>query len=385
MKQFNYPTTIYFGDGSLKAMAESMAKRGLKSCLLVTDKTLAGLGMADQVTDLLKAQGLNVSVFDETHPNPIEEDVIRGAEVYLSHKCDSLVALGGGSPMDAAKGIMIQATQKPPLAQYDDAIGGDKLIKEPLPPLFAVPTTAGTGSEVGRAGVIIIKETNNKTILFHPKLLPTIAVLEPSLTEGLPPFVTAATGMDAFTHCLEAFLAPGFDPMADGLAIEGMRLVVRDLPECVENGKNLEARGRMQMAAAMGAIAFQKGLGMIHSMAHPLSSECGLHHGLANALLIPASLRYLLNAKLNKDQQDRLDRVQNIFADVGLAKATVADSVEEFATSLGIKMGLAHHGVEKSQLEVVAKKAVGDVCHKTNMIPVTEQCFLTVLNEAYES
>lgn len=285
--------------------------------------------------------------------------------------------------MDAAKTILISASQKPPLSQYDDAIGGDAKIVLPLPPLFAIPTTAGTGSEVGRCSVIVMRETNNKTIFFHPHLLPKIAALDPTLTLGLPASVTAATGIDAFTHSLEAFFAPGFDPMADGIALESIRLIVKHLPVAVKEGSNLEARSAMLLASTMGATAFQKGLGMIHSLAHPLSSECGLHHGLSNALMLPASVQYLEQSKLNEDQKDRLARVQRIFDDEGLKKSTLSQTCYDFISSLGIKMGLSNHGVEKDKFDLLAKKAFADVCHKTNMIPVNIETLRKTLEASF--
>ena len=287
MQQFNYPTTLLYGEGSLVEAASRLKGLNFKKTLLVSDKTLTKLGLVDQVKNLIENNNIEVIVFDDVHPNPIEKDCIDGANVYREHQCDSVIALGGGSPMDAAKGIMALATHDGPLALYDDAKGGDALLVNKLPPLVAIPTTAGTGSEVGRAGVIIIKETNAKTIIFHPTMLPIMAVLEPTLTIGLPKSITAATGIDAFTHALEAYFAPGFHPMADGIAIEAMKLVLDNLETACENPNDLTARSKMLLAASMGATAFQKGLGMIHSIAHPLSSECGLHHGLANALALP--------------------------------------------------------------------------------------------------
>lgn len=383
IKQYNYPTILLFGEGSTKELAKRIKDQKLQCCLLVSDPTLTKLGLTQKIESELKSVGLNVCVFDQVHPNPIEEDVENGTKAYLKGNCDSIVALGGGSPMDAAKTILISASQKPPLSQYDDAIGGDAKIVLPLPPLFAIPTTAGTGSEVGRCSVIVMRETNNKTIFFHPHLLPKIAALDPTLTLGLPASVTAATGIDAFTHSLEAFFAPGFDPMADGIALESIRLIVKHLPVAVKEGSNLEARSAMLLASTMGATAFQKGLGMIHSLAHPLSSECGLHHGLSNALMLPASVQYLEQSKLNEDQKDRLARVQRIFDDEGLKKSTLSQTCYDFISSLGIKMGLSNHGVEKDKFDLLAKKAFADVCHKTNMIPVNIETLRKTLEASF--
>jgi 4-hydroxybutyrate dehydrogenase len=383
MTQFNYPTTILFGEGSLTEAAKRIAALGLKKPLIVTDQTLVKVGIAEKVKKTFTAAGLNCSIFADVHPNPIEDDVIKGTEVYTSQKCDCVIALGGGSPMDAAKVIMLAATHKEPLEIYDDAIGGDKKITNPLPPLFAIPTTAGTGSEVGRAGVIIMKKTNNKTIFFHPTMLPKIAILEPSLTVGLPAWVTAATGIDAFTHCLEAYFAPGFHPMADGVAIEGIRLVLKNLPLVIKDGSDLNARGEMLLAASMGATAFQKGLGMIHSLAHPLSSECNLHHGMANALMLPKCVEFLEKSDLNSDQKSRIARVQSLFAERGLNKNSLSASCSEFFKSVGINFGLRNHGVRENQIEILSDKAIKDGCHQTNMIPVTRDQLKKVFQEAF--
>lgn len=383
MKQFNYPTTILYGEGSLVESAKRAKKMGWKRPLLVTDQTLVKIGLADRVLKTYAAEGIECAVFAEVHPNPIEQDVESGAEVYRNHNCDSVIALGGGSPMDAAKVIMLAVTHDGPLAKYDDAKGGDQFIIHPLPPLMAIATTAGTGSEVGRAGVIVMKETNDKTIFFHPTMLPKIAVLEPSLTAGLPSAVTAATGVDAFTHCLEAFLAPGFHPMADGIALEGMRLILQHLPVVVQDGQNLESRGAMLMAASMGATAFQKGLGMIHSLAHPLSSECGLHHGLANALMLPFAIEFLEKSQLNQNQRDRMARVQSLFIEMGLAEETLSKSCRKFISSLGIEFGLKNHGVKESDIEPLSDKAIKDGCHQTNMIPVSRADLRSVFLAGY--
>jgi 4-hydroxybutyrate dehydrogenase len=384
MRQYNYPTTILYGEGALQESAKRVKAMNLRRPLLVTDKTLVKLGHAKKILDVFANEGILCASFEDVHPNPIEADVEAGAKVYVAEKCDCVIALGGGSPMDAAKVIMLAVTHEGPLAKYDDAIGGDKYITKPLPPLFAIPTTAGTGSEVGRAGVIVMRETNNKTIFFHPTMLPKIAILEPSLTVGLPAPVTAATGIDAFTHCLEAYFAPGFHPLADGIAFEGMRVILKSLPKAVKDGANIEARGEMLIAASMGAAAFQKGLGMIHSLAHPLSSECGLHHGLANALMLPKSVEFLEKCELNSDQRERLTRVQSLFAERGLAKGSLSVSCFEFFKSLGIQFGLKNHGVRGDQLDKLADKAFKDGCHQTNMVPVTRDQLKAVLQAGFE-
>lgn len=383
MQQFNYPTTIYYGTGSLEAMAKAIAKMNLKKLLLVSDPTLLKLGLVKQVSDVCVAAGLSVVSFCDVHPNPIEDDVLAGAKVYKSENCQAVIALGGGSPMDAAKAIMILVDHPEPLAQYDDMKGGDQLITKSLPPLFAIATTAGTGSEVGRSSVIILKATNDKTILFHPTMMPKIAVLDPSLTLNLPKAITVATGLDAFTHNLEAYLAPAFHPMADGIALQGMELILDNLPLVYKSGENLEARGKMLMAATMGAAAFQKGLGMIHSMAHPLSSECGLHHGLANALVLPTCIEFIEKSDLTQAQRGRLEKVQQLFRERGLAKESLSQSCRDFFSQLGLEFGLASQGVTREQLAKLSHKAFLDPCHSNNMIPVTEKDFATAFERSF--
>lgn len=382
MKKYNYPTTIYYGPDSLKELVKSIAQLGLKKLLLVSDPTLQKIGLVEKVVNECKAVDLQIVTYCDVHPNPIEIDVINGAKVYKEQKCQAFIALGGGSPIDAAKAMMILVDHPEPLAQYDDTKGGDSLITKPLPPLFAVATTAGTGSEVGRSAVIIIKATNDKTILFHPTMMPKIAVLDPELTKDLPRSITVATGLDAFTHNLEAYLAPGFHPMADGIALQGIELILDNLPLVYKDGADLEARARMLMASSMGATAFQKGLGMIHSMAHPLSSECGLHHGLANALVLPMCIEFLETSDLTQEQHQRLDKIQDIFKSREMAKNTLAESCRAFFTSLGLQFGLAHHGVQEAQIRVLSHKAFLDPCHANNLIAVTEDNFRDVFIKA---
>jgi 4-hydroxybutyrate dehydrogenase len=380
MQQFNYPTTILYGEGALKALAERIRGHA-KHVLLVTDATLVKAGLAAKVTAAL--QGVKVTIFDGTHPNPIEEDVELGLEAYDRNGCDCLIALGGGSPMDTAKVIRFMATHPGPLAQYDDAKGGDRLITLPMPPLYAIPTTSGTGSEVGRSGVIILRATGKKTIFFHPRLMPDVAVLEPALTAGLPPHITVATGIDAFTHCLEAYFVNAFHPLADGIAQEGIRLVLKHLPVAYADGANLESRGAMQMAAAMGATAFQKGLGMIHSLAHPLSARYNTHHGLANALLLPDAIAFLESRPLDAAAKNKLARAQDLFREAGMAKGSLAESCRAFFTALGVPFGLRNHKVPETDLETLSQDAFEDACHASNIIPVQREDMLAVYRAAF--
>ena len=383
MQQYDFPTIIYFGENSLEELAGTLRQKGHQRILLVTDKTLTALGLARQVVDILKRSGAEIIVFDGVHPNPIEEDIENGSKVYSDNRCDSIVALGGGSAMDVGKVIKVAVSHPPPLAQYDDALGGDKLIVNPMPPLYAIATTAGTGSEVGRSGVIVMRESQRKTIFFAPALMPDIAVLSPRLTVGLPPQLTAATGIDAFTHSLEAYLAPAFHPLADGLALEGMRLCLGNLGRCCQQGDDLEARGHMQLASTMGTTAFQKGLGMIHSLAHPLSAHCNTHHGLANALLLPEAIAFIENSDLNEEQQGRIATVLELFEKANLAQESLSLSCYDWFVSLGIEFGLRHHGIPEDQLDFFAGEAIDDPCHASNIIPVEREDMLQVYQRAW--
>lgn len=384
MQQFNYPTTLLYGEGALAESGQRVSKLNFKRPLLVTDKTLVKLGVVNQVIDVLNANGIQCEVFDDTQANPVEDDCIKGASIFRKHQCDSLIAVGGGSPMDTAKGIMVLATHEGPLSKYDDAKGGDQYITNKLPPLVAIPTTAGTGSEVGRSGVIIVNDTNNKTIIFHPTMMPVLAVLEPMLTIGLPPAITAATGIDAFIHSLEAYLAPGFHPMADGIALEAMKLVIDNLEKVYKNGNDLDARSKMLLAASMGATAFQKGLGMIHSIAHPLSSVAGLHHGLANALVAPTCLKFIESSSLNSIQKQRLETIHQLFSKTKYFQEHLSDTIRKYFEDLGIHFGLSQHGVNNDMIDTLATKAFDDVCHQTNIIPVKTENFKYVIEKAME-
>lgn len=382
MQQFNYPTVMLYGEGALAESANRVKNLGFKKPLIVTDKTLVELGIAEKVISQLKSVGIETAIYDGTHPNPVEDDCIEGAKIYKDENCDSLIAVGGGSPMDVAKGIQVLATHDGPLSKYDDTKGGDKFIVNKLPSLVAIPTTAGTGSEVGRSGVIIVNDTKDKTIIFHPTMMPVLAVLEPTLTTCLPKSITAATGIDALIHSLEAYFAPGFHPMADGIGVEGMKLVIENLGIAYEYGSDINARSKMLLAASMGATAFQKGLGMIHSIAHPLSSVAGLHHGLANALVAPECIKFLENSDLNEDQRSRIKTVHEFFKNTEYFEDTLSATIRKYFESLGVIFGLKNHGVKEDQVGLISEKAFLDVCHQTNMIPVTTEIFKSVIEKA---
>jgi 4-hydroxybutyrate dehydrogenase len=374
--QYNYPTTILYGPGAVGELAKRLAAAADRRFVLVTDAGVVKAGLAERVRKPLAEHGQQVEVFTDVHANPLEEDVEKGVEVFRRSGAAGIIALGGGSPMDVAKAIAVLATHEGPLARFDDSRGGDKFITRPVPPVYAIPTTAGTGSEVGRSSVIITRATGVKTVIFHPTLMPKIAVLDPELTVGLPPHLTAATGFDAFTHGLEAYLAKGFHPMADSVAMGCMELVVEALPRAVSHPDDLEARGRMLLAASMGATAFQKGLGVIHSLAHPLSTRYGIHHGLANALLMPTALAWQLEEKADEftdDLRDRYQKVARLFR--GRAQARPGDlpeAVRAFRTRVGIEDTLEERGLRREDIPALAREAFADPCHALNPIPMTE-------------
>ena len=379
MNQFSFPTTILHGQGALKELAGRISE---KNILVVTDPGLVKAGVAKQALDILKGSNAEFSIFDGVHPNPIEEDVEKGSDFYREKGCDGIIALGGGSAMDVAKTIRFFINHPAPLAQYSVLENGGTKIAGTLPKMYAVPTTAGTGSEVGRGAVITMRDTGRKTLFVAPPLMPTIAILEPELTTGLPPHLTAATGIDAFTHCLESYLAPVYHPMADGVALEGIRLCLNHLNNAVEDGKNLEARAQMQMAASMGAVAFQKDLGMVHSLAHPLSARHGTHHGLANALMLPYSMAFIEAADLNEEQKHRIKTVRSLFKEVNRSGESLANETRTWFQELGIKFGLRHHNIPAEDLDYLAGEAFVDPCHATNLIPVTRDDLSAVYKQA---
>jgi 4-hydroxybutyrate dehydrogenase len=378
VEQFNYPTTILFGAGALAALAERLGREGKGSrFLLVADRGVVGAGLAARVTAALQSSGLSVHLFDSVHPNPLEEDVVSGARAYRAGGFQGIIGLGGGSPMDVAKAIAVLATHQGPLERFDDSKGGDRFIEKPLPPIFAIPTTAGTGSEVGRSAVIIIERTRVKTIIFHPTLLPRIAVLDPELTVGLPASITAATGMDAFTHGLESYFCRRFHPMADSIGLGCMELVIEALPRAVERGTDLEARGKMLLAASMGATAFQKGLGVVHSLAHPLSTRYGMHHGLTNGLLMPPALSYQLEERgrdMTDDLRGRYRRVARLFPGREAAgPEALPQAIAEFCRRVGLRESLGSLGLRREDIPDLAREAFQDPCHSLNPIPITEK------------
>ncbi len=290
---WNYPTSVWVGENRVKDLPEACENLSISNPLFVTDKDLVNLEMVKNIILDLKQNFKNLSIFSNFSGNPIGENVEEGVIVFNKKKCDGVIAFGGGSGLDVGKAIAFMSGQKRPIWDFED-IGEywKRADENNIAPIIAVPTTAGTGSETGRASAIINKQTGIKKIIFHPKFLPSIVILDPILTIDLPPRLTAATGMDALAHNLEAFCSPGFHPMADGIAIEGLKLIKKSLLKAVNDGKNIEARSDLLAAASMGSTAFQKGLGAIHSLSHPVNAQFNVHHGLSNAIFMPYVLTY---------------------------------------------------------------------------------------------
>ena len=291
ISQFNFPTKIRFGAGIIAELPAYLKENNLSKPLLVTDPNVANLAFFKQILQDLTAKGISTEVFCDIHKNPVKSDVYKGDEAYYGTYRDCIIGIGGGAAMDVARAILLRINHREDLFKYDDLIGGDVFVTNDVPHFITIPTTAGTGSEVGRSAIIADDETHQKKILFAPKLLAKIIFADPMLTIDLPPFITAATGMDALTHNMEAFLAKNWHPMCDGIALQGIALIHESLEKAVNN-PSVASRSKMLMASLMGAVAFQKGLGVVHSLAHPLSSLLDTHHGLANAVNIPYGMRF---------------------------------------------------------------------------------------------
>ena len=298
---WNYPTTMWVGENRIKDLGSACKNLNIKKPLLVTDSGLAKSDIIQNALSDLKKNGIPVELYSNVVGNPTGTNVNEGVETFKNNNCDGVIAFGGGSGLDVGKAIAFMSGQTLPIWDFEDV--GDNWTKansEKIAPIIAVPTTAGTGSETGRASVILNEDTGVKNIIFHPKFLPSIVILDPVLTVGLPAKITAATGMDALAHNLEAYCAPGFHPMADGIALEGMRIINKWLIEAVNNGSNIEARMNMLTAASMGSTAFQKGLGAIHSLSHPVNALNNVHHGLSNAIFMPYVLTFNKDVIENK-------------------------------------------------------------------------------------
>ncbi len=369
LSTFSFPTTIVFGAGTVERLAGELDKRKVRRPLLVTDAGIQRAAVFERVRQLVP----EAAIFSKVDPNPTEQNVLDGVAEYKTAGCDGVIALGGGSPLDAAKAIRLLATHQGPLAGYDDMLDGSNRISSNLPPYIAIATTSGTGSEVGRSAVITIQATNRKTVIFSPYLIPSVALADPELTLDLPPHITAGTGMDAFTHNVEAYLAKGYHPMCDAIALAGTKLVWDNLPRAMDHPHDIEARSNMMMAAIMGAVAFQKGLGAVHSLAHPLSTECGMHHGTTNAILLPVVLEY--------NRPAVPERILQLAALLGGGDA--AERVRELNRRVSIKPRLRDWGVSEAILPALADKAVQDGCHQLNPRPCAREDLLELYRQAY--
>jgi 4-hydroxybutyrate dehydrogenase len=369
LSTFSFPTTILFGAGAIAELPAELAKRGVLRPLLVTDAGLARTALFERVSKLIPA----AAVYSGVEPNPTERNVRDGEARYRESNCDGIVGLGGGSPLDAAKAIRLKITHEAPLAEYDDLLDGASRISADLPPYIAVATTAGTGSEVSRSAVVTIQATNRKTVIFSPYLIPSLALSDPELTVEMPPHITSGTGMDAFTHNVEAYLSKGYHPVCDAIALAGAKLVWENLPRVMVAPADLEARSNMMMASMMGAIAFQKGLGAVHSLAHPLSSDCGMHHGTSNAVLLPVVLEF--------NRPVAAKRMEDLAALFGGGDA--AERVRQLNRRVGIAPRLRDWGVQEEILPKLADKAILDGCHQLNPRPCSREDLLALYRAAY--
>jgi len=375
---WNYPTAVRFGPGRITELADICKEFGIKKPLLVTDPGLTALPMITDAINANNAAGVQTVLFSDVKPNPVGSNVEDGIKAYRAGNHDGVIAWGGGSGVDAAKAIALMAGQNRSLWDFEDV--GDNWLRadaDGIAPIIAVPTTSGTGSEVGRASVITDESSHTKRLIFHPKMMPSIVLCDPELVTGLPKAMTAYTGMDALVHCFEAYVAPGYHPMSEGIALEGMRLIKQWLPIAVNDGSNIEARSQMMAAAAMGATAFQKGLGAVHSLSHPVGAVYDAHHGLANAVFMPYVMEFNRSAIENK--MVLLGRF------LGLKNANyqgVLDWVLEMRSNLGIPHTAVSLGVEESRLDELSVMAANDPTASGNPIPVTAKDMRTMYDAA---
>ena len=381
ISQFNFPTKIRFGAGVVSELPAYLKDNHLSKPLVVTDLNVANLPFFKQIIKNLETNGISTEVFSDIHKNPIKSDVYKGDEAYYGTHRDSIIGIGGGAAIDVARAILLRINHREDLFKYDDLIGGDVFVTNDVPHFITIPTTAGTGSEVGRSAIIADDETHQKKILFSPKLLAKIIFADPMLTMDLPPFITAATGMDALTHNMEAFLAKNWHPMCDGIALEGISLIHNSLEKAVNKPSNgilhLEARSKMLIASLMGAVAFQKGLGVVHSLAHPLSSLLDTHHGLANAVNIPYGMRF--NIAGFEDKFKRIARTLDLKDESG-------EAVVQYLFDLNSRINIPHRlneiGVKSEHIETLADLATADFAHPNNPKPVSREDFKNLYTEA---
>ena len=375
---WNYPTPIKFGAGRIKELPDHVRALGMSKPLLVTDKALAALPVVQDTLKLLNDAGVKTGLFAEVQSNPTGENLEAGLQAYRAGGHDGVIAFGGGSGLDLGKTIAFMSGQTRPVWDYED-IGDWWTRADPagIAPIIAVPTTAGTGSEVGRASVITDTHAHVKKIIFHPKMLPSVVICDPELTIGMPPFITAGTGLDALSHCLEAYCGPFYHPMADGIAIEGIRLVKEYLPRAYANPNDIEARGQMMSAAAMGATAFQKALGGMHALAHPIGALYNTHHGMTNAVLMP----YVLKA--NRDAID--EKIARLSAYLGIAGGFdgFLRFILELRAHLKTPETLSAYNVPRDNFDVLVAMAMEDPSAGGNPVAMTKDFTSALLKDAF--
>lgn len=374
--QYNFPTTIRFGAGSVQELPDYLKNNNLKAPLIVTDPVVASLDFFKKIMAHLDSKGIHAEVFHDIHKNPVKSDVYKGTDVFDQTNADCIIGIGGGAALDVARAIVLRVNHREDLFKYDDLIGGDIYVTNDVPHFITIPTTAGTGSEVGRSAIIADDETHQKKILFSPKLLAKIVFADPALTMGLPGPVTAATGMDALTHNLEAFIAKMEHPLCEGIALEGIRLIHQSIEKAVHQS-DLESRSQMLIASLMGAVAFQKGLGVVHSLAHPLSSLLDTHHGLANAINLPYGMAF--NISRSEEKFKRIARTLELKEETG-------DAVVKYLHEMNEKIGIPHQlrdiGVKEDHLDTLADLAIADFAHPNNPKPVSRDDFRQLYQQA---
>ena len=375
---WNYPTTVKFGNGRIKELSADAKATGMKRPLFVTDPTLAKFPMTKAALENLNSDGIQAALFSDIKANPIAANVEAGIKALRSGKHDGVIAFGGGSALDAGKVIAFMAGQTRPMWDFEDV--GDwwtRANPNGILPIIAVPTTAGTGSEVGRAGVITDETTHTKKVIFHPLMMPKVTICDPELTAGMPPVITAGTGMDAFAHCLEAYCGTPYHPLADGIAVEGMRLVKENLLSAFKDGRNLEARAHMMSAAAMGATAFQKALGAIHSLSHPVGSLYDTHHGMTNAVFMPYVLAF------NRPAIE--DKIKRVAAYIGLKPNFNAftDFVLHLRADLGVPHTLRDFKVDDKKFDLMSEMAPKDPTAGGNPVPIDKAKCMRLYADAY--
>jgi alcohol dehydrogenase class IV len=365
---WSYPTAVRFGPGRIKEIADACRAAGIQRPLLVTDAGLAKLPITEKALGLLKEAGLPVALFSDVQSNPLESNVEAGIAVFRAGGHDGVVAFGGGSGLDTGKVIAFMAGQTRPLWDFEDI--GDwwtRADPDKIAPVVAVPTTAGTGSEVGRAGVVTQESTHTKKVIFHPKMMPRVVICDPELTVGMPPSITAGTGMDALAHCLEAYCAPSYHPMAEGIAVEGMRLIFENLPKAVANGNDVEARAHMMSAAAMGAAAFQKGLGAIHALSHPVGALYNTHHGTTNGVFMPYVLVFNRPAI-----EAKIERLAGYLGIPGGFDGFL-QAVLDLRKKTGVPHDLKGLGVDAKDIDTIVEMSLVDPTAGGNPVPLNKE------------